>query len=76
MTSSLGFGQGLIRLLQFSGVLASENKLVCVPDVFLEFHVLTFSIETTARLVERPSAGVFHTKGGDEIHALEGQPTE
>lgn len=42
----IGQGQGLIRLLQFSGVLASESRTVCLKEFlnlcYFELRIIFF----------------------------------
>ena len=71
----LGLGQGLIRLLQFSGQLSNENPSVSSLPRLLSTFSLTFtdsSLEAAIIILDRASGRIFYAKGDHEGYFVEG----
>ena len=76
VAAPLGLGQGLTRLLQFSGQLASENENLNVsslPRLLSTFPLTLISLlEASIIILERASSRIFYAKGDHEGHFVEG----
>ena len=70
-------GQGIIRLLQFSGALSSDNRNVSgTASGVLEGASYESLQETWPHVLGKPCEGLLHTQGDFEVYLVEGQPTE
>ena len=66
-------GQGIIRLLQFSGALSGDNRNVSdFIRVTLGSAPHEWWLETWPRLLGIPCQGLLHPQGGPEVHFVEG----
>lgn len=83
MAPPLGLGQGLTRLLQFSGQLSNENPLVSSPSSLpvsflanFDFAYADSLLETSIIILDHASARVLYAKGNHEGHSVERQSEE
>jgi hypothetical protein len=67
----VGLGQGLVRLLQFSGVLSSENATVCHFTFFISFLNHDSPLETPIIALGKCRERLLHSQGYNEIYAME-----
>ena len=70
-------GQGIIRLLQFSGALSSDNRNVSTPARTVCGSVPHEQLqETWPHVLGKRCERLFYAQGDSEVYFMEGQPTE